>query len=87
MNKVTVKVLFFAKAKDIYGEREGFLTVDPVIGYVELLQQIITQYSLHNIGDNLILAINEEYPLKDRTLELHPGDIIAVIPPLSGGRP
>lgn len=85
MNKVTVKVLLFAKAKELYGKKEGIFIVDSVIGYTELLQEIVQEYSLSDIGGNIILAVNEEYLNRDEVVRLNSGDSIAVIPPLSGG--
>lgn len=85
MNKVTVKVLLFAKAKELYGKKEGTFIVDSVIGYTELLQEIVQEYSLSDIGGNIILAVNEEYLNRDEVVRLNSGDSIAVIPPLSGG--
>lgn len=85
MNKVTVKVLLFAKAKELYGKKEGTFNVDSVIGYTELLQEIVQEYSLSDISGNIILAVNEEYLNRDEVVRLNSGDSIAVIPPLSGG--
>lgn len=85
MKKVTVKVLLFAKAKELCGKREGSITVNSIIGYNDLLEQIVKEFSLQVVKNNIILAINEEYPPPDKTLTLEAEDIIAVIPPLSGG--
>lgn len=86
MNKVTIKVLLFAKAKELHGKKEGTLTVDSVIGYPQLLEEIVQEYSLSDISGNIILAVNEEYLKLDEVVRLNSGDTIAVIPPLSGGK-
>lgn len=83
--KVEVKILFFAKAKEITGTTCDILFIDSPISYGELLRQIVLTYSLEDIQKNIILARNQEYCDTDSTIELKIGDEIAVIPPLSGG--
>lgn len=83
--KVEVKILFFAKAKEITGTTCGVLFVYSPISCAQLLKEIVTTYRLEDIQKNIILALNEEYCSTDSTIELKIGDEIAVIPPLSGG--
>ncbi|KAJ8928222.1 hypothetical protein NQ314_019286 [Rhamnusium bicolor] len=82
---VEVKVLFFAKAREVAGKSCDILSVSSPISYLQLLEEIVTTYSLADIKRNIILAVNEEYCNLDTTIYLKPGDEIAVIPPLSGG--
>lgn len=42
-------------------------------------------FSLSSIEDSVILAVNEEYITPDQTVQLKPGEEVAVIPPISGG--
>jgi len=35
--------------------------------------------------ESMTLALNEEYVLPNQTIELKPGDTVALIPPISGG--
>ncbi|KAJ8979741.1 hypothetical protein NQ317_004728 [Molorchus minor] len=81
---VEIKVLFFAKAKEISSKSWDVLTVSTPISYLQLLEEIVTTYSLNSIRKNIILAVNEEYS-NNEILYLNSGDEVAVIPPLSGG--
>nr|XP_023022505.1 molybdopterin synthase sulfur carrier subunit [Leptinotarsa decemlineata] len=81
---VHIKILFFAKAREIVGKSSDFINITPSLTYQELLDKIVSFYSLEDIKDNLILSVNEEF-CEDTTITLKAGDEIAVIPPLSGG--
>lgn len=85
MHKVVVRVLLFAKAREICGKREDTVTVYSRISYRELLDFIVDYFALQAIKTNLILAINEQYSDANIPLKLNEGDTIAIIPPLSGG--
>lgn len=85
MHKVVVRVLLFAKAREISGRKEEQVTVYSKISYEELLAFIVQHFSLDAIRSNVILAINEQYSDANIPLKLNDGDTIAVIPPLSGG--
>lgn len=80
-----VKILFFAKAREIIGRKECYITVPRSVSYTNLTDKIIGQFKLESIRDTLILAVNEEFIPSDRILTLSEKDEIAVIPPLSGG--
>lgn len=80
-----VKILFFAKARELTGRTECRITVPRKLSYVDLADKIISQFNLESIRDTLILAVNEEFVAANTTLMLSEKDEIAVIPPLSGG--
>ncbi|KAI0217133.1 Molybdopterin synthase sulfur carrier subunit [Lamellibrachia satsuma] len=84
---VEVKLLFFAKSRELVGRKEAELSVERNISAVRLHQHIISAYPiLQPIQDNVVLAYKDEYlPLNDTELQLNAGDEIAIIPPLSGG--
>lgn len=86
MQTVSIVVLLFAKAKELSGKKEANLLVNSVVQYKTLLDEIVEQFSLESIKNNVILAVNEEFVSDDRLLVLKQGDIVAVIPPLSGGK-
>lgn len=86
MHKVSVRVLLFAKAREISGKKEEYVTVFSKISYCDLLDFIVNYFSLVDIKSSLILAINEQYSDSNICLKLNEGDTIAVIPPLSGGK-
>ncbi|KOC61974.1 Molybdopterin synthase sulfur carrier subunit [Habropoda laboriosa] len=80
-----VKILFFAKARELTGKKECYITVPKKLSYNNLRDRVISQYKLEDIRDTLILAVNEEFVSSNATLVLSEKDEIAVIPPLSGG--
>lgn len=80
-----VKILFFAKAREITGKKECRITVPRRLSYFDLVDKVIDRFELESIRDTLILAVNEEFVPVDAALELSEKDEIAVIPPLSGG--
>lgn len=82
---VEVTVLFFAQAKELAKKQKAVVTVPSHILCFQLLDKIVENFSLHEIKNNLILAINEEFCNVSDTLVLQQGDEVAVIPPLSGG--
>ncbi|XP_044265139.1 molybdopterin synthase sulfur carrier subunit [Tribolium madens] len=83
---VPVKVLFFAKSREIVGKKSSNLALPSPISYKTLLETLITTYLLHDIAQNIILSLNEEFCNVESTeIVLKPGDELAVIPPLSGG--
>lgn len=82
---VTVKILFFAQAKDLAGTRESTLYLPHKISYRQLLDIIVEKYNLKKIKKNILLARNEEVCEDTINIDLSERDNIAVIPPLSGG--
>ncbi|XP_049878248.1 molybdopterin synthase sulfur carrier subunit-like [Pectinophora gossypiella] len=82
---VTVKILFFARSKDLAGTREGTITLPKKLSYQQLLNIVIEKYNLGSIRNNILLAKNEEVCEETRDIEISETDNIAVIPPLSGG--
>ncbi|GIY86651.1 hypothetical protein CDAR_468141 [Caerostris darwini] len=86
-DKVCVKLLFFAKARELM-EKHEMETLFPPGPYnlrSLLLQIFKVCENLQPIAENIILAINEDYIDKMKKIILKDGDEIAVIPPLSGG--
>lgn len=85
-DKVNVKLLFFAKSRELAGINECNLEIKRQIICSNLLNEICNSYQLNDIKCNLILAINGDYcDDPSALLNLKEGDEIAVIPPLSGG--
>jgi molybdopterin converting factor small subunit len=82
---IRVKVLLFAGARELSGCNEGEIEANTTESYDTLLAKVVKHFSLYKIQHSLILAVNEEYPSQDKNLVLRNGDLIAVIPPLSGG--
>lgn len=82
---VPIKLLFFAQSKELAGTREAILHLPTKISYEQLLNTIIKNFNLEIIKNNILLAKNEEVCSDIKDIELRESDLIAVIPPLSGG--
>lgn len=86
-SKVKIQVLFFAKARELLRSSESEIQVHPSIS-VQGLYQILeeTWSDLAKLNRSFALALNEEYlSLEQTNLNLSTGDVLAVIPPISGG--
>ncbi|MGE8204940.1 molybdopterin converting factor subunit 1 [Heyndrickxia sp. NPDC080065] len=76
-----IKVLLFAHLKEQIGKSE--LQMDSFSGTVKELKGYLQEnYSLLNL-DSIMIAVNEEFCNDNTTLR--DGDIVALIPPVSGG--
>lgn len=85
-DQVLIKILFFAKSREIAGISETNLKVENKISGQQLLDLICCNYGLEIIKKSLILAINEEYVENLETvIDIKHNDIIAIVPPISGG--
>lgn len=85
--RICVKLLFFAKARELMEKHEmEALFPSGSYDFQKLLLEILNICkNLQPIAESVILAINEEYVDKSGNISLKTGDEIAVIPPLSGG--
>ncbi|TYZ62811.1 hypothetical protein PybrP1_010944 [[Pythium] brassicae (nom. inval.)] len=91
MTNMRVKVLFFASAREAVGKREEEVDVEVAGGHggavVTLAQLRETLCAMYPAARDSIaaitLALNLEYATDDA--ELHDGDEVALIPPISGG--
>jgi len=85
---VTLEVLFFAKAREILKTSESQITIATNISSAQVLYQALEDKwpELVILNRTFALALNEEYLSPDQEhLSLSSGDILAVIPPISGG--
>ncbi len=84
MSKVRITIKFFASMKDAIGERERTLLLPEGSNVDYVLKDLKNQYpQLVKMIDHSFVALNEEYALKHTLLK--EGDILAIIPPVSGG--
>lgn len=83
---INISVLFFAKSRDLAKTSRAVVAVEPDVIASNLLKQLIENFNLSIISNNIILTHNENY-IDDLEAELHlkPDDEIGVIPPISGG--
>lgn len=86
-SEVKIKVLFFAKSKELVGISKTYIQAHSGrIKGSELLDLILTEFpALQVLKENLILSVNQEYLERNQTTQLSDGMEIAVIPPISGG--
>ncbi|KAK7499657.1 hypothetical protein BaRGS_00008998 [Batillaria attramentaria] len=82
-----VRLLFFAKSREIVGRKEAELEVVRLTTPRDVLQTLLQEYpGLGEISDNIVLSLNEEYlEIDDQQIVLEAGDELAIIPPISGG--
>jgi molybdopterin synthase catalytic subunit len=81
---ITVRVLFFGAARDAVGNDEiDFEIVSPADAAAARAQLLNAYPALQRFGNSLLFAVNQEYA--EPVHEIHPGDELAVFPPVSGG--
>ena len=79
-----VHVLFFAAYRELVGLRETVMEFPDGTRLQDVLVRVIEAHPrLRPHRDSMILAVNEEFA--EPETPLHPGDEIALLPPLSGG--
>jgi len=84
---VDLRVLFFASAREIVGEKEKtFHLSSPQPTVEQLVEIILQQYPrLKQLLQSMVLAVNLQYVSVNSQQLLSSEDEIAVIPPLAGG--
>lgn len=81
-----VKVLFFARSRELVGVTETEFELETGQDSVGLEELLLKWYpNLREIWSTCVLARNQEYLAKGESVVLNEGDEIAVIPPISGG--
>ncbi len=80
-----VTVRFFAGHRDIVGAGERQIELAPGATVGALWSQLVAEYPrLGGFTGRLLYAVNQQFATPDTTLQ--PGDEVAFIPPVSGGR-
>ena len=78
-----INILAFGIAKDIIGQSQLTLEVNPGMSVEDLKKQFFTKYAGFNKLNSLLLAVNSEYAEQGQLLKEN--DEVALIPPVSGG--
>lgn len=79
-----VKVLFFASARELTGETETWLDLEEgakTDSIPTILMGIYPDLDMNR--DRMSIAINQTYCRE--SVQLKEGDVIAILPPISGG--
>eukprot|EP00884_Botryococcus_braunii_P015854 jgi/Botrbrau1/2952/Bobra.0026s0023.1 len=81
-----VRVLFFARGRELAGVSESDVEVGPGATVHQLWLKLLEDYpDLSEIAGCTVLALNQTYVNKDDPVVLKDGDEVALIPPISGG--
>ncbi|CAL5221764.1 g4017 [Coccomyxa viridis] len=84
-----IKVLFFARARELAGTTEAEADLPEGSTAKEAMQMLLEKYpdlrEIEGEEGKCVLALNQEYLEKNATTALKEGDEIAIIPPISGG--
>ena len=87
IEKVSVNILFFAKAKELVNQVSSVVYLSKVTSFLLIVEEILREFpSLAKLKDTFILSLNQDYITKDNSnIILKIDDEIAIIPPISGG--
>lgn len=77
-----IQILLFAQLRETAGADEITWNETPIT-VTDLKKQLQHQYAEFPPLDNVMVAVNEQYA--DGATEIHNGDTVALIPPVSGG--
>ena len=77
-----VTVLFFSFAADRMNTREKVYELSTPVSIQEFFQQYLSS-GLKEPLESWLFSVNEQWV--DPQYNLHPGDALAVVPPVSGG--
>lgn len=76
-----INVLFFAQLQEAVGQEKIMIEADGIT-LKDLKGNYLSDYNIENI-DTAMTAVNEEYAEEETIIKS--GDIVAFIPPVSGG--
>ena len=80
---MTINLLFFAITTDLVGKNDMLFSINENTTVNELKKILITQFSALKNLHEFAIAVNEDYA--EDILVLNEGDVVAIIPPVSGG--
>lgn len=85
MTVINVTVIFFAQARELSKVKNTTIQLPQTLFGHDLRSMLINQFNLLSIGNVFILAVNENYISDNLEITLKEKDVVAVIPPISGG--
>jgi len=81
---ISLRVLLFAQLAEQAGEKELSLSLAEGCTVADALSAVSEKYpAIASLNQTLAFAVNESYA--DALVQLHDGDTVAFIPPVSGG--
>ncbi len=79
-----IKILYFSSIKDKIGKKEEELELKEQIPVSKLIDILKEKYPhISEYFNRVMIAVNEDYV--EENYLLREGDVIAIIPPVSGG--
>jgi molybdopterin converting factor subunit 1 len=78
-----ITVLLFGIIRDVIGENTLKLDLEKAISIGQFKRNLLKKYNNLQQYSNFSIAVNEEYV--DLNYVLQPNDVVALIPPVSGG--
>lgn len=80
---MTINLLFFGITTDLVGKSDMLFSINDNTTVNELKKILTTQFSALKNLNQFAIAVNEDYA--EDILILNEGDVVAIIPPVSGG--
>jgi molybdopterin converting factor subunit 1 len=77
-----IMICFFAQSREIIGKDRMEFEIQDGETTSSMLKRLQSQFP-NLVSMQIVVAVNNEYVENDR--ELHDGDEVAIIPPVSGG--
>lgn len=82
---ITVSVRFFAHCRELAGTAECDVQLPPSATVTHALEEVYERFpALRELRGRVLVAVNERYAAPETPL--HSGDVLALLPPVSGGQ-
>ena len=78
-----LQIFLFGISTDLVGETALSFSLSPSSSVLQLKEQLQNQYPQLSQINSYAIAVNEEYATDETTLKEN--DVVAIIPPVSGG--